>query len=87
MINEPITDWKSWKGKCIICQNKIDVNKSDYIKLTDMKGKKEVSYVIYHLDCWRNRFAVTSDTITKMANEWLGKITELSGGNQVVEFK
>jgi ssRNA-specific RNase YbeY (16S rRNA maturation enzyme) len=87
MINEPITDWKNWKDKCIICYNKIDTNKEQYVKLIDMKGKKEMSHCIYHLNCWQNRFSVTSENMNKLANEWLSKITDLSGGKQVVEFK
>lgn len=85
MINEPITDWKKWKDKCVICRRKIDTHKEKYVKLIDMDKRKEVSYCIYHLNCWQNRFSITKESISKMANEWFNKIADLSGGNKVVQ--
>ena len=86
MINEPITDWKKWKDKCVICHSKIDVNIEQHVKLIDMKGKKEISHCIYHLNCWHNRFSVTQESMNKMADEWLNKIANMAGGKKVVEF-
>lgn len=87
MINEPILDWEKWKGVCVICHRNINVNKEKYVKLIDMEGKKELSYVIYHLDCWQNRFSVTQENIQKMANQWLGKIADLSNDNKVIDLQ
>lgn len=86
MINEPITDWKKWKYKCIICHKDINVNKEKYVKLIDMEGRKEISYVIYHLNCWQNRFTVTQEVIQKTANDWMSKISNSLGGKQTIEF-
>ena len=86
-INVPVVDWKKWKGKCVICHNEINLDKENYIKLIDMKGKKQISYCLYHPNCWQNRFAVTSEMMNKMANQWLNKIADIAGGNKVIELK
>jgi hypothetical protein len=79
-INQPINDYKKYKGICVICHTKINVNKEKYVKLTDYDGKKYVSECIYHLNCWLNRFSVTQDSMNKMANQWLDKISTMMGG-------
>jgi len=86
-INIPINDWKRWKGVCVICHSKIDTNKERYVKLQDYEGKKFISECFYHLNCWQNRFSVTQETINKMADRWLGKITHIAQGGKVIEIK
>ena len=87
MINEPISDWKKWQGKCVICSKEIDKKKERYVNLRDFNKGKFESECFYHLDCWKNRFSLTQETINKMADKWLDKITNIAQGNKVIEIK
>lgn len=76
-----------YKTHCVICEDKIDFKKETFVRLTDFTGKKRTGECFYHLECWRNRFTITSEKIQRDANEWMNKISELAGGKRVIEMK
>jgi hypothetical protein len=77
MINEPITDWKELRGKCVICSKEINKKKENYVNLRDFNKGKFESECFYHLKCWQNRFQITQEKIHKSAEDWMNKISNL----------
>jgi hypothetical protein len=55
------------KRRCVICNEKIDQDKDQYVRLTDFTGKKQTGECIYHTTCWRKRFKITQQKIHDIA--------------------
>jgi hypothetical protein len=75
------------ENQCVICWKKINKDKEKYVELKDFNGKKFVSHVFYHLDCWMNQSMVFQNNLNKMANHWLDKIQNMTGGEKIVEIQ
>ena len=45
---------------CIICKQKILIEKEKWVKLTDYDKKQMVRETFYHLECWRDRFRISN---------------------------
>jgi hypothetical protein len=80
-----------YKKQCVICDEKINFQKDTFVRLTDFTGKKQTGECFYHLACWKRRFEITQEKITKNANMWMDKLTsqigEIIGGDKTVFVK
>lgn len=59
--------------KCVICDKKINKNER-YVNLRDFNKGKFESECFYHLNCWKNRFAITQEKIQKQADDWMKQL-------------
>ena len=66
------------KKICVICKEKILEKIERWVRLTDFDKGKQSREVFYHLDCWRDRFNISSTErkkrMYKQVQESIGKI-------------
>lgn len=66
---------------CIICKERIVVEKERWVRLTDFDKKQLVKEVFYHLECWRNRFridnSIRKQKMYKQTQDALGNIGKM----------
>ena len=43
---------------CVICKQKIIVEKEKWVHLIDYDKKQQIGETFYHLECWRGRFKI-----------------------------
>ncbi len=63
---------------CVICKEKILEKIERWVRLTDFDKGKQVREVFYHLECWKDRFRISSTERKKrmyqQVQESIGKI-------------
>ena len=66
------------KMNCVICKEKIIEKKERWVRLTDFNRGQQTGEVFYHLECWRDRYNISTSIrkqkMYKQAQEAIGKI-------------
>jgi len=75
------------ENQCVICWNKINKKSEKYVELKDYDKGKFISHVFYHLECWKNQSMVFQKNLNKVAEGWLSKIENMTGGQKVYEIQ
>jgi len=73
------------KKNCVICHKKINFKKDRYVNIRDYNGKVFEAECFYHLECWKNRFAIQQQKALEFINPMVKKLNTMMGGKEVFE--